>query len=186
MRVFIARHGESRGNLKNIFTGTLDCPLTEKGYIQAKELAKEAKKNKIDKVFSSSLTRAKETAQVVSEILNIPFEIRESIQEISFGVLQGQKKNITGSPLEQSQKIFFANESEGLENIENRILFFISFLKDLKKKNTEKSILFVGHSNFWLLLLAVLNGKTKNDFVQERVIGNKFSNGEIREITDLI
>ncbi len=187
VKIFIARHGESEGNISNIFTGTIDAKLTNLGRIQAQELAENSVKLKINRIFSSHLLRAKETAKFVAQKLNITLEIKEDIQEISFGIFQGQNKNtLIGTDLEKSKQLLYAKDGEGIQNIEKRILEFIKYLKYLKNNKSNQSILFVGHSNFWSFLIAVLEGKTAKDFVEIRVNRKKFQNGEIREITHLL
>jgi len=186
-RIFIARHGESEGNIDNVFTGTINAKLTKKGKNQAKELAKNAETINIDEIFSSHLLRATETAEFVAKQLDIKLSITENIQEISFGIFQGQKKStLTGTDLEKSQQLLEAKNAEGVFNIEKRITSFIKLLQALQRSNTYKSILFVGHSNFWSFLIAVLEGKTAKDFIEVRVNRNKFQNGEMREITNLL
>jgi broad specificity phosphatase PhoE len=68
------RHGESTGNVENRLQGQSDFPLSEKGRAQARALAErwQAEKLCFDVVIASPLSRALETAQIVSSALNIP------------------------------------------------------------------------------------------------------------------
>ncbi len=70
------RHGESVGNVEERFQGRADFPLTDKGRMQARTLAERwlTLGVKFDLAVSSPLVRAKETAQIVAEVLNIPVE----------------------------------------------------------------------------------------------------------------
>ena len=60
MNLFLIRHGHVE-----IMDG--ETKLSEKGILQSKELSKKLKNLKIDKVYSSDLERAKETAKEYSE-----------------------------------------------------------------------------------------------------------------------
>lgn len=58
--VFV-RHGESRFNELNVFTGWLDIPLSVKGIQEAHQVAEHCKQFSYDAVFTSHLERAHET-----------------------------------------------------------------------------------------------------------------------------
>nr|VDC97820.1 unnamed protein product [Brassica rapa] len=59
--LILIRHGESLWNAKNLFTGCVDVPLTEKGVEEAIEAGK-ISNIPIDVIFTSSLIRAQMTA----------------------------------------------------------------------------------------------------------------------------
>lgn len=65
MRLFLVRHGESENNLKKLFCGWIDSPLTETGYKEAETIRPFMSQFKFDKVYSSDLCRAVETAKTV-------------------------------------------------------------------------------------------------------------------------
>ncbi len=64
-RIYLIRHGESLGNKEGVFRGRNADPLAENGYIQARDVAGYFDKIKVDKVFSSPLLRAIQTAKAV-------------------------------------------------------------------------------------------------------------------------
>jgi len=59
------RHGESRWNLDNKFTGWIDVPLSNRGIGEALISAKELKDLDIDIAFTSKLERAQETLLII-------------------------------------------------------------------------------------------------------------------------
>ncbi len=61
-KLILMRHGQSSWNQKNLFTGWVDVPLTEKGIQEAIEGGKKIQDIPIDVVFTSSLIRAQMTA----------------------------------------------------------------------------------------------------------------------------
>ncbi len=75
------RHGESVGNLENRMQGLRDYPLSETGRAQAKALAVSWQGEGVtfDTVISSPLSRAHETAQIISDQLGIEEIQLESI-----------------------------------------------------------------------------------------------------------
>lgn len=61
----VIRHGETAANQGNIIQGQTDVPLSETGEMQARMLAKRWKNKKFDAVYSSDLSRARRTAELV-------------------------------------------------------------------------------------------------------------------------
>ena len=72
--IFLARHGESDWNVEKRFQGHRDRPLTERGREQAHALADLVGAEKIDAVYTSPLSRARETAEIPVAVLATPFE----------------------------------------------------------------------------------------------------------------
>jgi 2,3-bisphosphoglycerate-dependent phosphoglycerate mutase len=85
------RHGESVGNAEERFQGQSDFPLTDVGRAQAHTLAERWLRagTKFDLAVTSSLVRAKETAEIVASILKIPLEIDPTWVERDNGELSG-------------------------------------------------------------------------------------------------
>ncbi len=61
----LVRHGESRWNLENRFTGWVDVPLSEKGIVEAQRCAEHCAKLHYDVAFTSRLLRAQETLLII-------------------------------------------------------------------------------------------------------------------------
>ncbi|KAF3796890.1 2-3-bisphosphoglycerate-dependent phosphoglycerate mutase [Nymphaea thermarum] len=62
--LILIRHGESLWNEKNLFTGCVDVPLTQKGVEEAIEAGKRISNIPVDMIFTSSLIRAQMTAML--------------------------------------------------------------------------------------------------------------------------
>lgn len=87
--IFI-RHGESEGNKVSRFNGSLDLPLTDKGREQAVKTAEYLKKFKIDKVYSSNLSRALETAHIIADTQGAEVIENKNLREIFGGDFEGK------------------------------------------------------------------------------------------------
>jgi broad specificity phosphatase PhoE len=83
--VILVRHAEAIGNIKRLFHGSTDTPLTETGYAQLDVLAKRFETIPYDCIYSSDLHRAKETARAVNRSLKLPILIEPDIREIDGG-----------------------------------------------------------------------------------------------------
>lgn len=62
--LILIRHGESLWNEKNLFTGCVDVPLTNKGVEEAIEAGKRISNIPVDMIFTSVLIRAQMTAML--------------------------------------------------------------------------------------------------------------------------
>jgi 2,3-bisphosphoglycerate-dependent phosphoglycerate mutase len=94
-KLILLRHGESQWNLENRFTGWVDVPLSPKGEQEAKHAGELLKAIPIDKVYTSVLQRAMETARIVLEARgnpNLPTERDKALNERMYGDLQGLNK----------------------------------------------------------------------------------------------
>ncbi|MBH10785.1 MAG: 2,3-diphosphoglycerate-dependent phosphoglycerate mutase [Candidatus Marinimicrobia bacterium] len=96
----LLRHGESKWNLENRFTGWTDIGLTEKGIEEAKLAGKLLKQENFtfDLVYTSVLKRAIQTMKICLEemkVENISIKYKWRLNERHYGALQGLNKNET-------------------------------------------------------------------------------------------
>jgi broad specificity phosphatase PhoE len=90
-RLLLIRHAESEGNRDQIFTATPSVPLTERGRLQA-AAAGQWIRERYDaiRVVSSPYTRARETAAIVADVLQVQIIVEEDLRERDYGLLAGQ------------------------------------------------------------------------------------------------
>ncbi|MDR2748509.1 MAG: phosphoglyceromutase [Bifidobacteriaceae bacterium] len=96
-KLILLRHGESQWNAKNLFTGWVDVPLSEKGIEEAKKGGYWLKKENLlpDILFTSLLRRAIVTANLaLDEADRLWIETKRSwrLNERHYGALQGKNK----------------------------------------------------------------------------------------------
>ena len=108
MQLILLRHGESEWNLANKFTGWKDVPLTADGIKEANFSGKKLLETniKIDSIYTSLLTRATHTTDIVAEIIgfskdNIQYDWR--LNERHYGALQGLNKSETAEKYGEDQ-----------------------------------------------------------------------------------
>jgi broad specificity phosphatase PhoE len=80
--ILLARHGETDDNVPpQRVQGWIDAPLNERGRDQARELAAAVKTRGVAAVYSSHLSRARETAEIVAGELGLELAIDERLAE---------------------------------------------------------------------------------------------------------
>lgn len=140
--IYFVRHGQTEANVRHIFTGNIDFPLTDFGMEQAKAVAIECKGIKFDYIFCSPLLRAKQTMEEIAKFQPDAKKIfDERLKERGDGDLEGE---IDERDDERWNMKNWFNEKYGetFESANNRVK---SFIEEITKKYPNKNILIVAH-----------------------------------------
>ena len=89
IRLFLIRHGETAWNVLGKYQGQSDVALSENGIKQAERLAANFPVDTLDRVYTSDLIRAAETAQMVAGRFGIPVKKCRDFRDIDFGDWEG-------------------------------------------------------------------------------------------------
>ena len=93
--LILLRHGQSQWNLENRFTGWVDVPLSPKGEEEARAAGVKLRGRRIDKLQTSVLKRAIDTATLALEtagLRDLPTVRDAALNERMYGDLQGLNK----------------------------------------------------------------------------------------------
>jgi broad specificity phosphatase PhoE len=159
MEIYLLRHAQSEGNKQGIFQGTLDYPLSEEGIRQTEKGVNFLKNIPFEVIISSPQKRALQTAQIISERLNLPLKTDDRIREISYGILEGVKhEEVKGKDfylkwLENPVKY----PIEGVTDFKGLDRTLEKFLRELLKKNYKK-VLVVTHGGIIRAIACKLTG----------------------------
>ncbi len=111
-KIVLLRHGESKWNKENRFTGWTDVDLSEKGIQEAEEAAKQLKKEgyTFDIAFTSVLKRGIRTLWIVLEKMDlmwIPVHRAWRLNERHYGALQGLYKAKLAAEMGEEQVLIW-------------------------------------------------------------------------------
>jgi 2,3-bisphosphoglycerate-dependent phosphoglycerate mutase len=141
-KLFVFRHAETTDNTREIFSGWRDPELTLKGLSQAREIAEQLRRDKIDYAFTSHLKRARKTLEIVLGIHPaVPVFMDDRLIERCYGLLQGKsKRKVAKERPEWFAKVhrgydFPPPEGESLKMVENRTLPFLVQLEEWLRQN---------------------------------------------------
>lgn len=141
------RHAESEGNTQKILQGQVDSPLTSQGLEQARQLAERWKHHSVsfDRIISSPLQRARQTAEVLGAVLGLEVELDLLWMERSFGRLEGQRYEDI-EQLEPPVDYFAPYEAIG-QTGESQVDLYLRACQALQKllRRPEGSYLVVSH-----------------------------------------
>ena len=90
MKLLIVRHGESEADILKVCEGWADFSLTERGNKQALKTGKWIVDHyNIDKIYTSTLKRARETAHYLEELTGLSAIGRDNLKEFNNGLRAG-------------------------------------------------------------------------------------------------
>lgn len=90
MELYIVRHGETLWNRDKRLQGSVDIELSDYGRELAIKTGEALADTRIDKIFSSPLKRAYETASLIRGKHEIEIQTDDRLRELSFGCFEGQ------------------------------------------------------------------------------------------------
>ncbi|XWN36029.1 MAG: histidine phosphatase family protein [Balneola sp.] len=90
-QLYIIRHGETEFNKSHLMQGRgINASLNDKGLEQAVAISIYLKDKPVSKIVTSSLNRAKESAEPLSRTFNLKPEEFSKLDEMDFGDLEGK------------------------------------------------------------------------------------------------
>src|SRR6266581_417035 len=89
---YFVRHGTTKGNAAGTFRGAGDIPLDEQGKKDAANLGKWFSDKEIDSIYSSPLSRTKDTAEAIATPKQLKVQIVNEFKSLDVGYLAGEPK----------------------------------------------------------------------------------------------
>lgn len=154
MILFLIRHGQTIANLEGFYSGQSDVKLTPLGISQAEGIRPVLEKYTFDKVYSSDLSRAYDTAKLAipgCEPIQTPL-----LREISIGDLTGESIASVRERFGNLKGNFAPWNGEDQEMIYLRAEKFIRQME----KETVETIAAFSHNGFMKAVLRVILGKS--------------------------
>ena len=162
LRIYLARHGQSELNLQQRISGQADTKLSTKGLEQAQALADVLKLTSLNAIYSSSLTRAIQTASPTAAKHGLSIQTLDGLREIGLGILEGRhvdERDPEACRLwamrEHDKHGFSVSGSEAYSAFTARVLSCLEIILT----QSSGSILMVGHRNTNEVILTSLLSK---------------------------
>ena len=141
--IYIIRHGQTEMNQRRALQGRSDYALNEAGISQAQKAAEQLKTVIFDRVFTSPLKRAVQTAEIVAP--GVRPVIDERLIEMDYGDYEGTDLNHMPPELKFFFSDFVHNPApEGMEQLSDVVRRVGGFLEEIR--NLEGNILISTHA----------------------------------------
>ncbi|KAA8783807.1 broad specificity phosphatase PhoE [Paenibacillus sp. 4624] len=162
-KVYFMRHGETEDNvISRLSTKPPGPSLTSLGRKQAEDLRVQIVDKDISLIYSSPLTRAIETAEIMNQNYNVNIIQDHRISELLVGDNEGRNDQAVFDELDTVWKEWSLKNNLGMlagpngETAEQVLSRCRSFIEDLIAKDDSESVLVVAHSGVLQLLLGHL------------------------------
>lgn len=188
VEIFIARHGQNEDNVTNTLNGHRDLPLTDLGRAQAKELGEAISSAGLtfDAIYTSPLSRARETAEIVARIIGADQPIvNDLLIERDFGVMTGKNaadiETMCAPDIIQAEVVTYFLSPEGAETFPELVERGQKVLKFIRSNHSSGKVLLVSHGDFGKMLYAAATGKQWRDVL----VDFHFGNGDLIDISGI-
>jgi broad specificity phosphatase PhoE len=162
--LWMIRHGQTDWNKAGRYQGQADIPLNDTGFMQAREAADRLVQVEIpiSEVYSSSLMRARQTAEVIASRLAVPLRIDPALCEISQGEWEGRHysevighyQQMAAEP-EMDPVQWRAPGGESVAEVSQRVY---AAAKKISHHHADERVLLVMHALAMAALLCMLRG----------------------------
>lgn len=149
LKLYLVRHGESAWNVKHLYTGRTDVPLSELGELQAERLGDKLSTLDIEAIYASPLQRAQETARPAAELKNLTLRLDARLEEIHHGAWEGNPANVIREQFADEYLVWRTQphrvkmpDGESLEDVALRVA---SFLQDILAEHSDGNVVIVSH-----------------------------------------
>jgi valyl-tRNA synthetase len=169
-RWFLVRHGETDWNKEGRVMGHKDIPLNKNGIAQAKRAASTLKNKKIDLIISSDSLRARQTAEIISQITGAEVLLDKKLKERHLGEGEGMLREDFikkyGSFYQYEEQLA---GGESFKELEDRIW---ETIQSHRRNHSHKNIVIVTHGGPIRTLLKRLKNLNPTQMFVNPTIGN--------------
>ena len=160
---YFVRHGQTVWNVENKICGKTDSPLTDFGRQQAVETGKNimAQGIEADEILYSPLSRAADTARIISEMTGIPCREEPRLIEQNFGKWESTPRD--GKDFKKAKE-FFACSHEGGESTLKLAQRIYNLLDDSKAESAEKTYILVAHNGIARVVQSYFTDMTNEEY----------------------
>ena len=162
VEIILIRHGLTLWNRDARIQGISDVELAPEGLRQAELLAKNFPFDKLDAIYSSDLSRAKNTAQFVADKFNLTVQTTAALREVDFGIWEGKYFSELERDDAERLKIFHTKPdelklegAESFQQAQSRAMDGVKKIIDRHEGGTSRVVI-VAHGSINRLILATI------------------------------
>lgn len=148
--LILVRHGVTAWNKDRRFQGQIDIPLDDEGRDQAMRTGRRLAGERVDAVYSSDLSRARETADAIARAIGVERRSEHGLRERHYGAFEGRTHDEIRRDRPQAYARWHAREpgfalpggGESLSQFHGRVL---ATLRTLASRHPGERVVAVTH-----------------------------------------
>ncbi len=174
MILYIIRHGETTHNKTRTIQGHYDSQLNRAGVKQAKLIAERLRVVNFDYIYSSDLSRAKNTTKEVAKYQNCPIVYTRKLRERNLGMFENKPRSLYYKFIEERgvKNNIHARLPLGGESYYSLQRRAVNFVAQIYKKHKGQTVLLSTHGGFKKALLIHFNNIALEKFREYNSFGN--------------
>ena len=165
-KLYLIRHGETDYNNAMRFQGRTDILLNQKGIEQAEKAAEFFRDIPLQAIYTSSLKRARTTAEIIGKVKGLEPQATDALQEMSFGIWENMNSGDIQKKYAKEWKDFFASpatttipQGECMFDVQKRAYPVVQEILD---QYPEGDVAFVAHGGIIRVLICTMLGLDLN------------------------
>ena len=165
-KLYLIRHGETDYNNALRFQGQTDIPLNQKGIEQAEKVAAFLKDVPLRAIYTSSLKRARTTAEIIGRAKGLEPQATDALREMSFGIWENMNSKDIQKKYAKEWKDFFSSpastkipEGESMSDVQKRAYPEVQRILD---QYPEGDVAFIAHGGIIRVLICTMLGLDLN------------------------
>ena len=161
-RLYLVRHGATQLSAENRFAGAVGVDLSDEGREQVKRLARRLADDRISAIYTSPLSRTRETAELLAAPHRLALRARDGLREIGHGRWEG----LTRAEVEERfcdeyaawEEDPFTFAPEGGESGLGVLSRALPVIREIVLAHPDETVLVVSHKATLRLLMSSLLG----------------------------
>lgn len=160
---YFVRHGQTVWNVENKICGVTDSPLTEAGREQARETGRRIIRDgiKADEILCSPLSRAADTAGLISGMTGIPCRVEPRLIEQNFGKWESTPRD--GADFKKAKECFATSHGGGESTLRLAQRIY-NLLDEIREESDKKTYILVAHNGIARVVQSYFTDMTNEEY----------------------
>ena len=167
-RLYLVRHGETEWNKSMKYQGHRDIPLSDEGRFQAAKISARLKTEKLHNAYASDLSRALETAEIITGHHGLEVNTVPELRETNFGLWEGLTYGEIDKQFHEVMQVWYDNPrdtkipgGESLGEVADRCSKGLNLILN---HNRGSNVLVVAHGGIIRIIVATVLGMNLNHY----------------------
>jgi probable phosphoglycerate mutase len=164
--LWLVRHGQTDWNLEGRYQGQTDIPLNHTGIEQAKQTSQNLPEQHYSALYSSDLSRARMTADILRKRFNLPVIVDQRLREINQGEWEGRlvcEIRAHYQDLSSAERRMIYMSPPGGETVADLSARMADVVDEISFKHFGEKILVVSHGLSMATLICQVKGIPLNE-----------------------